>query len=295
MRAASIGWLLLLSGVIACGEDAETSAPDVSVHGTCSSTRNFTVAQRAGAGMADKTLALTFDDGPSEYSSELSEFLAKSAVAATFFINGVHVDGREDVLERERKDGHLIGNHSHTHPALTSLSRSEIVAEVTNTDLLLAKLVPADKLYFRPPFGDWDESVVDALSGSAMTKYHGPIGWDIGGELTATSAADWDCWDSSNGSRTVEECGDLYLTEIREKKRGVVLMHDGPPGANGGKTVAMMRYILPLLKADGYSFLRVDQVFNPSAASPTPAVAPGSPVTPSDPAAGQASAAGSCK
>ena len=62
-----------------------------------------------------------------------------------------------------------------------------------------------------------------------MNKYVGPIGWDIGGERTATAGADWACW-QENPKLTSKACGDLYLSEIATVGRGIVLMHDADYG-----------------------------------------------------------------
>jgi peptidoglycan/xylan/chitin deacetylase (PgdA/CDA1 family) len=92
-----------------------------------------------------------------------------------------------------------------------------------------------------------------------MNKYQGPIGWDIGDHMGPDSAADWDCWSADNGTTsTVEECGALYLKEIRTTTKGIVLLHDGPPGGEGAKTLAMVKQMVPLLKKEGYSFVRID-------------------------------------
>ncbi|HVH47967.1 MAG TPA: polysaccharide deacetylase family protein [Labilithrix sp.] len=271
--------VLFIAGVFSCATETVEPGPfNGSINGSCNQSLAITLEEHAGSGMAEKTLALTFDDGPAESTSELSRFLKGAGIAATFFLNGTHVDGREAVLDQQLADGHLLANHTHTHAALTTISEAEVLSEVSLTDKLLAGRVAADKLYFRPPFGDWNASVMQVLSGSAMQKYRGPIGWDIGDKITESSAADWDCWDEENGTRTVEQCGDLYLKEIRAKKRGVVLLHDGPPGGNGAKTVAMVKYIVPLLKAEGYSFARIDQVrLEPhGAAAGPPGSTPGS-------------------
>lgn len=289
-RRGRWGLAVLLALVEACATRDVADAPGFSINGDgCSGQRAIALAEVTGAGMPDKTLALTFDDGPSEVTSELSAYLAKEGIVATFFINGAHVQGRERVLDRQIEDGHLLANHTHTHAALTTLSAEDVITEVEATDELLADRVPRDKLYFRPPFGDWNEAVMRALSSSAMNKYRGPVGWDIGDKLTDSTAADWDCWDAQNGGRTVNDCGDLYLKEIEAKKRGVVLLHDGPPGANGAKTVAMMKYLVPRLKAAGYSFARIDAVplMPVQAASPPASPAPSAPPegAPHDPCA----------
>lgn len=284
--AVRVGVATLLLGLIACAARDVTDAPNFSINGgNCSAKRAITLAEVLGVGMTDKALALTFDDGPSEVTAELSAYLASEKIAATFFINGVNVPGRETVLDQQIANGHLLANHTHTHRALTELaakSPAELVPEVENTDKLLAFRVPQDKLFFRPPFGDWNEVVMKSLSSSPMQKYQGPVGWDIGDKLTDSTAADWDCWDEQNGTRTVPQCGDLYIKEIEAKKHGVVLLHDGPPGGNGAKTVEMVKYLVPRLKAAGYSFARIDQVPlqplppppDPPLEEPPPAAAP---------------------
>jgi peptidoglycan-N-acetylglucosamine deacetylase len=232
----------------------------------CRSKQAINTNEQTGARMADKTLALTFDDGPAEITGELSAYLKSEGIAATFFVNGANAEGQGAVMQQAIADGHLIGNHTQTHAALIDLPASDVVSEVELTDQLLSPLVPNGALYFRPPFGAWNKNVSDALTKSAMTKYKGPVFWDVGDQLTATSGADWDCWaddaedGAKNGTRTVEQCGDLYLTEIRAKKHGIVLLHDGPPGAHGDKTLEMMRYVIPLLKAQQYKFARIDEV-----------------------------------
>lgn len=246
--------------VVACN-DGEPSPPTFSNEvAICQRPRAIDTEFDQGEALADKTLALTFDDGPAEITSELSAYLRSEGIAATFFVNGANVEGFEDVLPQVAADGHLIGNHTQTHAALTTLSAAEVIAEVEQTDAVIAPFVPGGKLYFRPPFGDWNESVQKAVAGSAMNKYAGPVGWDIGDRLSADSAADWDCWDAENGTRTVPECGALYSKEIRAKRKGIVLLHDGPPGGDGAKTLAMIKALVPSLKSEGYRFVRVDSV-----------------------------------
>jgi peptidoglycan/xylan/chitin deacetylase (PgdA/CDA1 family) len=279
MRERPAGLVVLLlvtaaASAAACSIDMPT-APSTSSPTSadlCPSTtpRAITPAFGQGDGLADKKLALTFDDGPSEVTSELSAYLESEGVKATFFVNGAYIAGREDVLRQVVADGHLVGNHTQTHAALTTLSPAGVVEEVSLTDALIAEYVSPEKLFFRPPFGDWSDEVSQALSKSAMNKYSGPIGWDIGDHLGPNTAADWDCWDENNGTRTVAECGALYLEETEAKGRGIVLLHDGPPEGNGAKTLAMVRDIVPKLKAAGYTFARVDEAFAVGATGGSP-------------------------
>jgi peptidoglycan-N-acetylglucosamine deacetylase len=257
---------LVLSGaaalvmVTACAE--ERTAPAVTSPSSvelCQRPKSIGPDFHQGDKLAAKTLALTFDDGPAEVTSELSTYLKSEGIAATFFVNGANVPGFETVLQQVIADGHLVGNHTQTHAALTGLASVDVVREVEQTDALIKTLVPENKLFFRPPFGDFNPAVQQALASSAMNKYQGPIGWDIGDHLGADSGADWDCWSTDDGTTaTVEECGSLYLKEIRAKAKGIVLLHDGPPGGEGAQTLAMVKQMVPVLKKEGYSFARID-------------------------------------
>jgi peptidoglycan/xylan/chitin deacetylase (PgdA/CDA1 family) len=287
LTAARVSFAVLIGGLAACAARDVTEVEAFSINGgRCSGTRAVTLEEVAGTGMPDKTLALTFDDGPSDVTAELSTYLAQQNIRATFFINGKYVaEGREKVIDQQVKDGHLLANHTQTHPYLTQIATKDVIAEVESTDKLLAQRVPQDKLFFRPPFGDWNEGVMKTLAGSAMQKYRGPVGWDIGDQLTATTAADWDCWDEQNGMRTVAECGDLYIAEIQAKRRGVVLLHDGPPDGEGAKTVKMVKYIVPRLQAAGYAFARIDEVpLQPPPPPPEPPEPPPDEPAPAPPA-----------
>ncbi len=231
----------------------------------CTSSAAITTEEQFGWTLPDKTLALTFDDGPGDRTTELSTFLRDQGILGTFFVNGQWVTGdfefQAHVLDELANDGHLLANHSTTHRALTELVAEDIVAEVEQTDDLIMKYTPPEKLFFRPPFGSWNAEVAKALKGSPMGKYVGPVHWDIGDQLTAKTAADWDCWDDEgNGKKTVAECAALYMREIHDKGRGIVLLHDGPPGSLNGTVVDMLKVMVPLLKLEGYEFVRLDEV-----------------------------------
>lgn len=228
-----------------------------------------------GSSMPPMSIALTFDDGPGPRTKQLSLFLKNEGIRAAFFVNGrVIVSDANEILQALVDDGHLVANHTETHRSLTGVSteterlaNAEIVQEIMDTDAKIEAFVPAQRFLFRPPFGDYDERTFDALIETPMNKYVGPILWDIGDRMDeeAGRAADWDCWqDGTDGRRlTMEACGDLYLTEIRRANRGIVLLHD--PYFNEQDlelrgTVDMVMYMVPILKREGYTFVRVDEV-----------------------------------
>lgn len=225
----------------------------------CTGAQALTDDGQNGEPLAEGTLALTFDQGPGQRTWELSDFLHKEGVRATFFVNGKNVDGHEWVLAKLMNDGHLIANLTESNIALTDLTADRIVDAVTRTDTRIAPFVPGGKLFLRAPYAAWTANERQALERSPMKKYLGPVGWDIGGTLTAKSGADYACWDDEHRF-TPESCGDLYLQEIKAKKKGVVLMHDGPLDVDNGPTVDMVKYLVPRLKAAGFAFARVDEI-----------------------------------
>lgn len=208
--------------------------------------------QLMGGELPDKTFHLTFDDGPGPRTAELAEFLATKNIKSTFFINGSKVPGRQRAIDAIVGRGHLLANHTHNHLQLTRQSNEKIVSEIALTDALIVAAQPQKPSIVRAPFGAWNGNVANALNASPMKKYVGSVFWDVGGALTATAAADWDCW----GKRVaVERCGELYLTEMRAKKRGIVLFHD-----IHDKTVDMVKELVPKMIAAGFTFVPLEEV-----------------------------------
>jgi peptidoglycan/xylan/chitin deacetylase (PgdA/CDA1 family) len=254
--------LVLASTVAACvglsgcaaqtsEEEDDPSLADGSGDGT-SEDAIVSEHQLMGNELADKTISLTFDDGPGPRTAELAEFLAAEGVHATFFINGKNVPGRQAAIDTIVGRGHLLANHTQNHLQLTKLSGDKVVKEVADTDAFIASAQPNGPFVIRAPFGAWNGNTARAVNATTMKKYVGSVFWDVGGELTATAAADWDCWGKGV---SIDRCGALYLNEIRTRKHGIVLMHDVH-----NKSVDMMKKILPTLKAEGYKFAALTDV-----------------------------------
>jgi peptidoglycan/xylan/chitin deacetylase (PgdA/CDA1 family) len=239
---------------------------------TCSGARAISAADLRGSSLPLKTVAFTFDDGPGPRTAELSSYLKSEGIRAGFFVDGKMITSNTGVLAQLVADGHVIGNHTQTHTSLTGrstdgahLADNDTVAELAQTDALIASFVPANRFMFRAPFGDFDDVSATAIKASAMKKYIGPISWDIGDHMGPNRAVDWDCWQPGSDGlvMTVPQCGDLYLKEIDSVGNGVVLLHDayfiGGDPAKGG-TVDMVKHLIPALEAKGYEFARIDEV-----------------------------------
>ena len=180
-----------------------------------------------------KKIALTFDDGPHPvYTEQVLEVLETEGASATFFILGQHVEGHEDLGKEIGARGHLIGNHTFHHVQITSLPPDQAYDEIQQTSDLIRELTGKGTEYVRPPFGTWNEGLEDRLDLI-------PVMWTI-------DTLDW----------TTENVDEIVrrVTEHAEEN-DIILMHDGYES-----TVAALERFIPLLEADGFEFVTVDQV-----------------------------------
>jgi peptidoglycan/xylan/chitin deacetylase (PgdA/CDA1 family) len=99
-------------------------------------------------------LALTFDDGPNPaWTPRLLDILAEHNVRATFFMVGKFAQAEPELAHRVANAGHLIGNHSWSHPDLSRSRSANVLDELTRTSDILAEIAGKPIRYFRPPFG----------------------------------------------------------------------------------------------------------------------------------------------
>ena len=146
--------------------------------------------QRAGE------LALTFDDGPNPaWTPKLLDVLAEHEVHATFFMLGSRAAANAPLVRRVDEAGHLIGNHSWSHPNLARTAAKKVREELTRTKNALEEITGKQLKYFRPPFGarrpvvfriarelgmtvvlwnamtsDWSQTSGDRIAGDLMKK-----------------------------------------------------------------------------------------------------------------------------
>ncbi len=276
VAACSLSGLALAAG---CTDDNKSEPP------ACVGQQALTAAPVFGTSMALKQIALSFDDGPGSRTAELSTYLKGEGIRATFFVNNnAQQTAHLGVLPQLVADGHVIGNHTKSHLDLRTLNAAQVVAEVTDVDTLIAPYVPNNRFLLRAPFGYWNQAVYDALQDGGMKKYVGHVEWESGDNLdpATNQAADFACWQGQAGPPATtpmssKACGDLYVKEIENVGKGIVLMHDADysanpttndPNASPGNTITMVKYIVPILKAKGFTFIGVDEVPDIAAALP---------------------------
>ena len=98
-------------------------------------------------------IALTFDDGPAEWTEPILKTLDETRVRATFFVIGSAIEGREEILRRTASAGHEIGNHALSHINFEALGTpaAGVAAEIESTSMLIESVLGSRPRVFRPP------------------------------------------------------------------------------------------------------------------------------------------------
>jgi peptidoglycan/xylan/chitin deacetylase (PgdA/CDA1 family) len=112
--------------------------------------------------------ALTFDDGPHEYTPALLDLLDRYNVKATFFINGqnygrITTPATQAILRDTYRRGHQIGSHTYFHRDLTRSNLDEMWNELTSLDNAIRDVIGVRPVYVRPPYGAVNDQVLTAL------------------------------------------------------------------------------------------------------------------------------------
>lgn len=172
------------------------------------------------AGEDPDELALTYDDGPNDRSTpELLEVLDRFHVRATFFMVGRFVRQRPDLVRAVQAAGHLIGNHTMTHPFLANKPMAFVREELRGCNEALEDALGAPVHYFRAPFGARRPAILRYVHELGLT----PVQWNVQGN-------DWEPIGVSGILRHVER----GLARARRRRRGAnLLLHDGFDGQMG--------------------------------------------------------------
>jgi peptidoglycan-N-acetylglucosamine deacetylase len=164
----------------------------------------------------NRPVTFTFDDGPfPETTPVVLHVLARHNVHATFFWIGRYLDGDSDRAIATRKTalavrdaGHLIGNHTHDHARLTTLSRADALAQITDGAESIERAVGLRPCVFRPPFGQLDAYTEGLLREESQAV----VLWNIEVEDLHNDDAD--------------AMADSLETQIEFAGGGIVLLHD---------------------------------------------------------------------
>lgn len=109
-----------------------------------------------------KNIYLTFDEGyENGYTPQILDTLKKHKVPAAFFVTGSYVKKNPDLIKRMHAEGHIIGNHSDTHPSMPSISNEQIVKELNTVEKQVQEITKGKMHFFRPPRGEFNQRVLD--------------------------------------------------------------------------------------------------------------------------------------
>ncbi len=206
-------------------------------------------------------VALTFDDGPDgRWTPRILNVLRDKHAPATFFVIGQNMQARPDLVAREVREGHLVGNHTWTHPNIAMTPAAQTNLEINTTQRLFEVLTGRSMRFFRPPFfGDAEPSTPGEVEPLKLAQGFG--------YLIAGLRIDPDDWQKPLPeqiiSRTLER-----LKATGEKEGQVVLLHDA--GGDRSRTVAALPGLIDALRANGYKLVTMEQLAGMSRADGLP-------------------------
>ena len=179
-----------------------------------------------------KTIALTFDDGPSSFTGRLLDCLEANNAKATFFMVGKEILSFPDEVKRMKALGCELGNHTYDHTDLATLSASDISSQIFRVDQELVNLTGQGATVVRPPYGSVNDTV-KATVGTPM------ILWSI----------DTLDWKTQDVQATVEE----VMNNVQDGS--IILMHD-----IYSTSVDAAEILIPQLIEDGYQLVTVHEL-----------------------------------
>jgi len=198
----------------------------------------------AGLKPGTRQLALTYDDGPNDpHTFRLLEVLARHNVRATFFLIGRFVNRRPDIARELVRGGHVVGNHTWSHPNLIFASPLQTRLQLQDCEQALTDAVGEHSRLFRPPFGGRRPNTLKIARALGVE----PVMWNVTG---------WD-WKG----KPAEYVERRVSRQIRSGD--VILLHDGNHeafGADRSQTVVATDRLIARYKAEGYEFVTVPEM-----------------------------------
>jgi len=200
----------------------------------------------------EDAIALTFDDGPSEWTEAILDTLARNAVKATFFVVGEAITEREAILVRTVAEGHEVGNHTFSHPRLDEVSADEVERQVALGRRTIEEVIGLAPTQFRLPGFQHNADVLRVVGACGYR-------WAI---QASVFPADFRMTSHS-------DIADEVMNGVQ--RGSIVGLHDGkppsePPFAAGGSrddrepTVAAVEAIVPTLIDRGYRFCTISEL-----------------------------------
>jgi len=200
---------------------------------------NFFMKVLCHANSSEKQIAISFDDGPAkEYTPEILQVLKQHGVPAVFFCIGKNIGGNEELLQQIKNEGHIIGNHSHSHHFWFDLfSARKMLNDVQLMSETAENITGQRPALFRPPYGVTTPNMKKVMQRGGFTA----IGWNIRSLDTVVK----------------EEEKLLQRITSQLEPGAIVLLHD-----TSKTTLAVLPRFIETARSKGYEFVRIDKLLN---------------------------------
>jgi len=202
-------------------------------------------------GAAKNKIALSFDDGPDpQWTPKILDVLKEKNVSGTFFVIGDEANRYPGILKREYAEGHVIGNHTFTHPRFDEISHTQIKWELNLTQRLFESTLGIKSVLFRPPYG------IDHQPEYAEEVAQLPLPQEMG-YLIVGQQIDPNDWRQRDGKQIPAQ--EIVDNVLRQASKGnIVLFHDG--GGDRSQTVAALPQAIDKLRENGYQIIAVPEL-----------------------------------
>lgn len=181
-----------------------------------------------------KSVALTFDDGPSKIiTPQILEVLKENNCHATFFVLGNSVKNNSDIIKNIYDNGNEIGNHGLNHTAFNKLSTKELQNQINTTNNYIYDIINEYPIFVRPPYGTINDTIKSEINQPFIM-------WSI-------DSNDW-----RNLSK--ETIINNVLSELKDGN--IILFHDTKQ-----KTLEIIKILIPKIKEQGYAITSIKELF----------------------------------
>ena len=184
----------------------------------------------------EKVCSISFDAAwGNEQTKTLLDILDEHKVKTTFFLVGDWVEKYPESVKEISKRGHDVGNHSDTHAHMTQISLSEQKTEIENCNQKIESLINKPVTLFRPPYGEYDNSVVEVCNGLDMYCTQ----WNI-------DSLDWKDPSASQITKNITS---------KIKNGSIILLHNGATN-----TPEALPMVIEAIQKEGYEIVPISQI-----------------------------------
>ena len=179
-----------------------------------------------------KAIAITFDDGPGEYTEELVDGLNERGAKATFFMLGSNVVNYPDAVRKMKAGGHQLGNHTYSHSDIAGMTVTDMNKVIAQTDDEIFNVCGERTTAFRPPYGSYTDELAKGVSKTFT--------------LWSLDTLDWK-------SRNTGKIKNIIVSQAKDGS--IILLHDIYKTSVDGALAAIDE-----LKGEGFFFVTVDEL-----------------------------------